>query len=79
MMFFFAINVIVMPLVNIKQRKAIQRPWFPSFGVKRYHAGMKTNIVEIIMVFLIAFDAVAPIYMPSQMKAANVITGMTVM
>ena len=42
-----------------------------------YQIGKNMNIDEIIIVFLIAFEAVAPMYIPSQMKAANVIIGMT--
>lgn len=45
----------------IKQRKAIQSPWFSSRGVRMCHAGKNTNIVEMIIVLRIALDAVAPI------------------
>ena len=71
-------NVIATPLAIMKHKNALHSPWFPNLGVKIYHAGMKMNIVAIIMVFLIALEAVAPIYMPSQMNAANVINGMTI-
>jgi hypothetical protein len=77
-MFFFAMNVIATPLAVMKQRKAIHNPWLPNIGVSRYHEGKNINIVAIIIVFLIALEAVAPIYIPSHMNAANVINGMTI-
>ena len=59
-MFFFAMNVIATPLTIIKHKNAIHNPWLPNLGVSKYQDGMNTNIVAIIMVFLIALDAVAP-------------------
>ena len=61
MMLFFAMSVIATPLAVMKHKNAIHKPWFPNFGVNRYHAGIKIMIVAIIMVFLIALEAVAPI------------------
>ena len=59
-MFFFAIKVMATPLAVMKHKKAIHNPWLPNLGVSRYHEGKNMNIVAIIMVFLIALDAVAP-------------------
>ena len=68
-----------MLLVIMKHRNAIQSPWFSNLGVKKYQLGRKTNTEDIIIVFLIALDAVAPIYIPSHINAAKVIIGMTIM
>ena len=67
------------PLAIMKHRNAIHKPWLPNLGIRKCQEGINTKIVDIIMVFLIALDAVAPIYMPSQMKAVNVIKGMIIM
>ena len=72
-------RVIAIPRAIMKQRKAIQSPWFSNLGTRKNHAGRNMNIEDIIMVFLIALEAVAPIYIPSHMKAANVIKGMIIM
>ena len=79
MIFLFAIKVIETPLVSMKQRKEIHNPWLPKKGVRKYHVGRKMNMLAIIIVFLIALEAVAPMYIPSQMKAANVIIGISIM
>lgn len=60
MIFFLYIKVMLVPRAIMKHRNAIHNPWFPNLGIKMYHDGMKTKIVDIIIVFLMAFDAVAP-------------------
>ena len=76
-MFFFAKNVIEMPLATMKPRKAIHNPWLAYTGVRTYHIGRKTSIAEIIIVLRMALEAVAPMYMPSQRNAAKVMMGMS--
>lgn len=78
MMFFLAMTLIATPRATMKHRKAHHNPWLPKRGVNMCHAGMKMKMVDIIMVFLMALEAVAPMYMPSQMNAANVINGMII-
>ena len=78
-MFFFAKNVMETPLAIMNPRKAIQSPWLSQRGVMKYHIGRKIMMEEIIMVLRMAFEAVAPMYMPSQRKAAKVIIGISTM
>lgn len=49
-----------MPLASMNPRKAIQSPWLPQSGIRKYHIGRKTRIEEIIMVLRMAREAVAP-------------------
>ena len=52
--------VIATPLAVMKHKNAIHNPWLPNLGINKYQEGKNMNIVAIIMVFLIALDAVAP-------------------
>ena len=49
-----------MPLASMKPRNDIHSPWLPQSGIKKYHIGRKIRMDEIIMVFRMAFEAVAP-------------------
>jgi hypothetical protein len=35
------------PLAIMKNRNAIHNPWLPNRGIKKYHDGIKTKIVDI--------------------------------
>lgn len=73
---FFAIKVMDNPRATMKSRKAIHKPWLLKRGINNKVAGRNTPMAEISMVLRMARAAVAPMYTPSQRKAAKVMSGM---